>query len=106
MSDPRILGEGDFVESVLRAAGESGGNAFKSRAELLSEVERLTGILREDIFRRGHDRAPARARALYCYLCKEKAGVTGTELMRELGISQSGVSRAIAKGRKWSKAKR
>ena len=106
MSDPRILGEGDFVESVLRAAGESGGNAFKSRSELLSEVERLTGILREDIFRRGHDRAPARARALYCYLCKEKAGVTGTELMRELGISQSGVSRAIAKGRKWSKAKR
>jgi REP element-mobilizing transposase RayT len=100
LSDPRILGEGDFVESVLRAAGEAGESAPKSRAELLSEVEGLTGILREDIFRRSHDRAPARARALYCYLCKEKARVTGTELMRELGISQSGVSRAIAKGRK------
>ena len=100
MSDLRILGKGSFVESVLRAAGESSGNAPKSRDELLYEVERLTGIPREDILRRGHDRAPAHARAIYCYLCKEKAGVTGTELMRELGISQSAISRAIAKGRK------
>jgi len=100
LSDPRILGEGDFVETILRTAGESAERVLKSRAELLFEVEMRTGIRREEILRPSHDREPARARALYCYLCKEKAGASGMDLMRELGIGQTGVSKLIAKGRK------
>jgi hypothetical protein len=98
-SDQRILGESDFVESVLREAGEAMGKDRKSRAEVLTEVESLTGIFRQDIFRHTHERGPAQARAVYCYLCKEKAGSTGVELKLELGISDSGVCRLVSKGR-------
>lgn len=100
LSDPRILGERDFVDSILKAAGESARKPLRSPAELLSEVEKRTGVPREEILRPSRNRASAQARALYCYLCKEKAGVSGTELMRELRIGQSAVSRLTSKGRK------
>ncbi|MDO8803526.1 MAG: transposase [Elusimicrobiota bacterium] len=99
-SDPRILGEGDFVEAILRAANEALAAPLKSREELLKTVEQSTGVPRKEILRPSHCWAPAQARALYCYLCKEKGGVSGAELRRELKIGQSAVSRLAAKGRK------
>lgn len=98
ISDQRVLGNSWFVESVLRAANESLEKARKSRSEVLAEVEKLTGIAREDLFRHSHEQAPSRARAVYCYLCKSEAGVTGSELMRELSLSSGAVSKLVAKG--------
>lgn len=100
LSDPRILGEVDFVDSILKAAGESARKTLKSRAELLAEVEKNTGVPRYEILRPSRSRASAQARAMYCYLCKEEAGVSGTELRLELGVGQSAVSRLTTKGRK------
>lgn len=98
-SDPRILGEGDFVEAILRSANETIATPPKSREELLSAVERWTGVPRAEILRPSHCWAPARARALYCYLSREKGGASGTELRRELRIGQSAVSRLAERGR-------
>lgn len=99
LSDQRILGEGDFVATVLRSAGEAMRKARKSRAEVLAEVEAATGITREDILRRTRERGPAAARAVYCYLCREAAGGSAAELTGELGITQSAVSKLASKGR-------
>lgn len=99
LSDQRILGQGDFVELVLRTAGEALEKKKETMEEILSDVEIRTGITRQDILRRTRDRGPARARAIYCYLCKERAGVSGKKLMQELNISQSAVSKLISKGR-------
>lgn len=98
-SDQRILGEGNFVETVLRTAGEAMQKEKKSRAEVLAEVEAATGIPRVDILRRTRERGPANARAVYCYLCREAAGGSAMELTGELGITQSAVSRLASKGR-------
>ena len=98
-SDQRILGRSDFVEAVLKAAGETIEKEKKSRAEVLAVVENMTGLTREDIFRHTHARGPVRARAVYCYLCTQDAGASGSELMRELGMSPGGVSKLVAKGR-------
>ncbi len=100
LSDQRILGESDFVESILRAANETLEKSPKSRTELLTEVESLTGIDRQDIFRHTRERGPAQARAVYCFLCRE-AGYSGGELAAELRISDSAVSRLAFKGRHW-----
>lgn len=97
-SDQRILGESDFVESVLRVAGEAMEKPKKSRAEIVSQVETVTGVPREDIYRHTRERGPAQARAIYCYLCKE-AGKPAVILARELGICQSAVSRLATRGR-------
>lgn len=98
-SDQRILGEGDFVEGVLRRAGQALQKEKKSRAEVLAEVEAATGMSREDILRRTREHGPAAARALYCYLCREESGGTLSELPKELGITQSAVSKLASKGR-------
>jgi len=97
--DQRILGDGDFVESVLRTAGEAMKKEKKSRAEVLAEVEAATGIARRDILRRTRERGPANARAIYCYLCREEAGGSASELTCELGLTQSAVSKLATKGR-------
>ncbi|OGR52525.1 MAG: hypothetical protein A2049_11285 [Elusimicrobia bacterium GWA2_62_23] len=97
--DQRILGDSIFVESVLHSAGEAMKKGRKSPSQVLEEVEIFTGVSRVDIFRRTHEPAPARARAVYCYLCKEEAGCSGVELRRALRISDSAVSRLAAKGR-------
>lgn len=99
LSDQRVLGESRFVETVLKAAGEAMKKERKSSAEVLAEVERMTGVSRGDIFSRTQERKPAHARAVYCYLCKKEAGASGSELMQALGRSSGGVSRLTAKGR-------
>ena len=98
-SDQRVLGESGFVEAVLRAAGEEMKKEKKSRADVLAVVEKMTGVLKTEIFRHTHERKPVQARALYCYLCAKDAGATGSELTRELKLSPGGVSKLVAKGR-------
>ena len=94
-----MFGGDDFVEGLLKADEKTIDRESKSRAELLAEVSRLTGIQRAEILRPSRNRESARARAIYCYLCKEEAGVSGPELMAELKINQSGISKLINKGR-------
>jgi hypothetical protein len=99
LSDQRILGESDFVESVLKAAGEAAKKENRTRAEIMEEVEKATGMARAAILRPSRERKPAHARAIYCCRCKDECGSSGTELKRELGINQGAVSKLIAKGR-------
>ncbi|MBI4802246.1 MAG: hypothetical protein HY796_06945 [Elusimicrobia bacterium] len=76
----------------------------KSRAEVLAVVENMTGVTKEAIFRHTRERGPVHARAVYCYLCTKDAGSTGSELMRELGMSPGGISKLVAKDRFLTKA--
>ena len=99
LSDQRVLGGSGFVEAVLKAAGETIDKENKTRGEILTEVEKMTGVSRVDIFRRSRERGPASARAVYCYRCKEEAGASGTDLKRELGMTQGAVSKLVTKGR-------
>jgi putative transposase len=104
--DQRILGRGDFVEAILRNAGEIAVVQPRSRAELLAAVEKATGVPKEEILRPSHMHAPARARAIYCYLCRERSRISGTELTRELRVVQSAVARLAAKGRQLVEAEK
>ncbi|MBI5744941.1 MAG: transposase [Elusimicrobia bacterium] len=89
----------DFVGDILKKVERLEERPFRPRAELLAEASRLTGVACGDILHPSRIRAAAKARAVYCYLCREQAGVSGQELMEELEIKQSGISKLIAKGR-------
>jgi len=97
--NPKFTGEmKDLVKDILRIAERVEERPLRPRAELLAEAARLTGVACGDILRPSHIRAAAKARAIYCYLCREQAGARGQELMEELEIKQSGISKLIAKG--------
>ncbi len=89
----------DIMEEILKKAESAAERPHRERAELLEEASRLTGVPCGEILRPSRIRAAARARAVYCWLCREQAGVTGPELMAELKMNQSGISKLIGKGR-------
>lgn len=85
LADERVLGDGDFVASVLKelAASESGK---AGKAEVVAETAKLTGLDKNLIF--NHDRSPdtVKFKAVYCFLMREKGGVSGVTLSKELGL--------------------
>ena len=105
-SDERILGDSAFVESILRNAGEVQKKDAKTRAEVLSAVENMTGIEKEEIFRHTHERGAVQARAIYCFLCAKDADSTGSELASELCMTRGAISKLVAKGRGLAKAQK
>ncbi|OGR77071.1 MAG: hypothetical protein A2X32_07250 [Elusimicrobia bacterium GWC2_64_44] len=86
---------------VLSAPIHSGNVMFpaQSREESLALTERISGVERGSIFGLTRAHTISHARAIYCYLRKESAGVSGERLAEELRISRSGVSRLIWRGR-------
>ena len=105
MFDDRILGSGDFVETVLKGVEEPPPEKM-SRQEAANEAKRITGVGYEELSGKSRERRIVKGRAVYCYLrrvyCylrRERGGASGTELMKELGVASGTVSYLTHKGR-------
>ena len=102
--DERILGDSDFVLSVLAKANEryEQGYALKQQgydmARVAVRAAKLFEIDPADIFRKGRQQKRADARGLFCYWSNHELGIRQTELARELGMTVSGVGYAIRRG--------
>jgi len=104
--DERILGDGDFVEFVLKTAQEN----LEQKYELESLgydfdwlVERVADILKldpKDLFTPGKYRHVVQARSLVCYWGVRKLGMTTVDLSKRLRIAQPTVSQAVMRGQK------
>lgn len=97
--DERILGSGEFVESIIKEVEGEISPKRMTKEEVLSEVARVTGVSKEDLLSSGRQPRIARGRAVYCYLRKAAGGVSGTVLMKELRISSGAASYLAHKGR-------
>jgi len=86
--DERILGQGDFVESVLKAAQEKSDRKSMIQALgydfewLINRVTGLFGLISKKILAGGKQRITVQARSVLCYW--------GT---RELGMIAAGISK-------------
>jgi len=104
-SDERILGESDFVASVLSQADEK----YDRQHELICRGYDLNGIAKrvaviceidpDDIFSKGKQREKVKARSLFCFWAVGELGITLTELARRLGISVPAVGYAVERGK-------
>ncbi|MHB0995232.1 MAG: transposase [Elusimicrobiales bacterium] len=103
-AEQRALGQEDIAAAVSRVAAQE--KPPRTREEVLAAIEAKTGIGRGDILRKTKERNAAFARALYCYFCREDAGVAPVELMRELQLEQSSVSKLISRGRELARAQK
>lgn len=97
--DERILGSGEFVETLTR-----GDRILESKRLLLSLVELLlkvcevTGVKSEMLLRPGKERTVARSRAIFCCLAVHEFGYTGKEAGTAVGLGSAGVSIAVKRG--------
>lgn len=105
-SDERILGDSDFVESVLKVAHES----FEKKCYLRSQgfdidkiadrVAEIIFIQPEEIYQPGKQPIRVKARSLFCYWAVRELGFTMTFLASKLNISQAAVSLSVQRGEK------
>ena len=105
ISDERILGSSDFVESVLKLANEK----YEKRTHAIAKgihIDALIDIVADsleissNIIKSNNKQQPGgRARAIICYLASERLGISGAQLARELQLSPSAVSKLISRGR-------
>ena len=104
MGDERILGSGEFVESVLKRAKEDYEKGIKARVkgyDLNTLIDRVSGyfeIAPELIKSTAKQRQASRARSLLCYLAVSRLKINGAEIARKLNISPSTVSKCIYRG--------
>jgi len=110
--DERILGDGDFVETVLKAANEARERryALQARGYTLSRVAarvaEVLGVEEEKVWAFGRRRDIVQARSLLCYWAVRELGVTMISLSRRLDLSVTAIGKAVTRGEKLAKAKR
>jgi REP element-mobilizing transposase RayT len=103
--DERILGESDFVETVLREQNER----IERRCRLnlqgydfdktVARVAQVFDLKPQVVLTRGKERVRVKARAVLCFWAVSELGMTGAEVARRLRISKSSVSRATTRGK-------
>jgi len=99
--DERILGDGDFVESVLRRREKEPREKKVSLDEVLGVVREKTGVGEKEIRSRSQVRKVVKARALYCYLAREKIGLSGAGFMKQLRMTSGAISSLVSREKEY-----
>ena len=104
--DERILGDSDFVETVLKASQDefdrnyllkAGGYDFNTVVDRVAEV---LGINRDEVLSSGRQPHRVKARSLVCFWASRELGMSMVELSKRLKISQPTVSQSANRGEK------
>lgn len=98
------MGEGEFVEQMLKEAGE----AFEKESLFVAQgwdmdklAEHVANVLDMDIseiWSAGKYRPIVRARSLLCYWAVRESDVSMASLAKRLGISSTAVMQPVARG--------
>jgi hypothetical protein len=101
-----LEGEGDFVETVLKAAQENLDRKSQLEAEgysfdwLVGRVARQLELEPKDVLAAGKNAQRVKARSLLCYWATRELGMTTVYLANRLNLAQPTVSQAVIRGQK------
>lgn len=107
--DERILGDSDFVNSVLKQADEKldRRNYYEAQGyDLQTVAERVAQALDitvKEVWAKGRKPAIVKARSLLCFWAVRELGYPATELAQALHLTQPAVSIAVRRGEKIAK---
>ena len=103
-SDERILGDSDFVETVLKKAQERLERHYELKAKgvtvdhLAQRVADVMGVNIEQVWKKGKHPQTVKARSLLCYWAVHELGISATELAKKIGITQPAISQCVKRG--------
>ncbi len=103
--DERILGDGDFVKSVLGQAEERLKGRQRITADgfdfekLLARVAEITGVDSRQILDAQRDQRRTRARSILCYWAVDQLGMPQSSLARIFNQTQPAICYAVRRGR-------
>jgi len=104
MSDERILGDSDFVDSVISQSQEHYERRHKLRrqgydlARIAERVSEVLGIKPDEVFSKGRQDRKVKARSLLCYWAARELGMSHTALAKALEMSIAGVGFSVDRG--------
>ena len=103
--DERILGDGDFVETVLSEANEAYERKYRLKAKgfdvdtVAQKAAQVVGIEPSQVWLSGKNSKVVQARSLLCYWATSELGVSQAWLSKKLKLSQPAISLSVARGR-------
>jgi putative transposase len=103
--DERILGDGDFVQSVLVEAKEAYERKYRLAAnglsldEIACRAAKIIGIDPKQAWARGKQPKVVQARSLLCYWATNELGISQSALSKKLEMSPSAISLSVVRGR-------
>ena len=107
--DERILGDSDFVETVLKECQDefdrkyllkSGGHDFYT---VVDRVAQVLGMNRAEVLSSGRQPHKVQARSLLCFWASRELGMSMVQLSKRLKISQPTASQSATRGEKIAK---
>ena len=98
-ADERILGSGDFVESVLHSQEAEQHTGWHDVTEILTEIAIKNGLSEELILGPSKAQIVSKARLEFYQRAQQEAGVSTTELGRITGRTHVAVARALERAR-------
>jgi len=110
--DERILGDSDFVETVLASAKEAFEEKYLLEAQgidfdqVVLRVAKVMKISPDQVTAFGKSPQTVQARSLLCFWAHRKLGMTTIEIARRLKIGQSAASRCSKRGEKIARENR
>jgi putative transposase len=104
-NDERILGDGDFVNRVLKSAEEAMERRYVLRSQgmdldfIASRVSEVLDLDVEYVWAEGKFKRVVEARSLFCYWAVKELGVSMSALARKLRLSVPSVSESVTRGK-------
>jgi putative transposase len=102
-SDERILGSGDFVHRVLRDLEERELRQLKLRRrgmtirDIIAEECARAGVREKELINGSRRSVVSDVRAMIAYRCAEEVRASAAEIARQVGVTTSSITRAIAR---------
>ena len=109
--DERILGDTDFVETVLKQNQEAYDRQNRLKAEgvdldrIAQRVSQLLGMSVDQVWSKGKYRPIVAARSLLCYWAVRELGMSATFLAARFEISANAISKSVMRGEALVRAK-
>jgi REP element-mobilizing transposase RayT len=99
--DERILGDGDFVQTILKEADQKLARQIRARkksgtmTKIIKDRCRQAGINEIELRSGSHRRAVSKLRRELCFFLNRELGIPMAEIARQVGVGTSGVAMAI-----------
>jgi REP-associated tyrosine transposase len=107
--DERILGDSNFVETVLKACQDEFDRKYLLKAggydfdTVVDRVAQVLGMNRAEVLSSGRQPHKVQARSLVCFWASRELGMSMIQLSKRLKISQPTASQSATRGEKVAK---
>ncbi len=109
--DERILGDSDFVSTILTEANEVFERRFAMKQKgytldiLAERIAAFYSVNPEDILTKGQRKVYVEARDVLCHIAVHDLGISVTDLARRFHMASSSISYAVLRGKKIAEEK-